>query len=309
MSLRLVLCLIVALFVSGCGSAPPARPPLTPLTPLAELPDPYRELWGAWLEEAPDWNERRQACGQDPAACTFLVENLAAVFLGSYPRSELQAHGSGGHGFFERARAELLILKEDSVPTLMELHVSGDGATAYLTAEVLTAIGTATIPACLEYMDRPQVQARRRAVHLLGQLPYGHDLEPQVRSALAGCLAQDEDWLVRKSAAVVLAQRGGRHTILHPARKALARALNDPNQAVACAAATGLAGLHDPRAVPDLIGFLRQAERDSAFALYRIAQEALQTLTDTRGRRSVREWGAWYRTWDAGRKKTGDPEN
>ena len=221
MSLRLVLCLIVALFVSGCGSAPPARPDLPPLTPLAELPDHYRELWGAWLEEAPDWNERRQACGQDPAACTFLVENLAAVFLGSYPRSELQAHGSGGHGFFERARAELLILKEDSVPTLMELHVTGDGATAYLTAEVLTAIGTATIPACLEYMDRPQVQARRRAVHLLGQLPYGHDLEPQVRSALAGCLAQDEDWLVRKSAAVVLAQRGGRHTILHPARKAL----------------------------------------------------------------------------------------
>jgi len=306
MSLRPALCLIAVLSVSGCTGPAPVR---LDRVPLAELPEHYRELWTAWLQEAPDWSERREACRSDPAVCTFLVENLAAVFLGSYARSELAAHSSGGHGTFERARAELLILGGDAVPTLMELHVIGDGATAHLTAEVLTAIGTPSISACLERMDRPEAQARRRAVHLLGQLPHGQDREPEVRTALAGRLAADEDWLVRKTAAVAVAQRGGRDTILFPARNALTRALADQDHAVASAAATGLASLDDPRAVPDLIGFLRRAEAASAFAMYRVGQEALQTLTGTTGRRSAREWGQWYRTWEAERKKTRDTGN
>jgi hypothetical protein len=306
MSLRPTLCLIATLSVFSCTGAPPAG---LDRIPLAELPDKYRELWTAWLEEAPDWGERRDGCRNDPAACTFLVENLAAVFLGSYARSELAAHTSGGHGTFERARAELLILGGDAVPTLMELHVIGDGATAHLTAGVLTAIGAPSIPACLERVNRPEAQARRRAVHLLGQLPHGKDLEPQVRTALAGRLAEDEDWLVRKTAAVAVAHRGRRDTILYPARNALTRALADPDQAVAAAAATGLASLDDLRAVPDLIGFMRRAEEASAFALYRVGQEALQTLTGTTGRRSIREWGQWYRTWEAARKKTRDTGN
>ncbi|HJM55801.1 MAG: hypothetical protein CMJ98_04460 [Planctomycetes bacterium] len=306
MSLRPALCLIAALSAFGCTAPSPVR---LDRVPLAELPDHYRELWTAWLEEAPDWGERREACRSDPAVCTFLVENLAAVFLGSYSRSELAAHSSGGHGYFERARAELLRLGGDAVPTLMELHLIGDGATAHLTAEVLTAIGVPSIPACLERMERPEAQARRRAIHLLGQLPHGHDLEPRVRTALAERLATDEDWLVRKTAAVAVAHRGGRDTILYPARNALTRALADPDQAVAAAAAMGLASLDDLRAVPDLIGFLRRAEQDSAFALYRVGQEALQTLTGTTGRRSVREWGEWYRTWEATRKKTRDTGN
>jgi hypothetical protein len=306
MSPRSALFLFVTLLVFSCTGAPSVRPDRVP---LAELPDSYRELWTAWLEDAPDWGVRRAECQNDRAASTFLVENLAAVLLGSYARSELAAHTSGGHGYFERARAELLIMGGDAVPTLMELHVIGDGATAHLTAGVLTAIGIPSITACLERMDRPEAQARRRAVHLLGQLPYGRDLEPQVRTALAIRLAEDEDWLVRKTAAVVVAQRGGRDTILYPARNALTRALSDPDQAVASAAATGLASLDDPRAVPDLISFLRRAEEGSAFALYRVGQEALQTLTGTTGRRSVREWGEWYRTWDVVRKKTRDTGN
>ena len=108
---------------------------------------------------------------------------------------------------------------------------------------------------------------------------------------------------------MVVAQRGGRDTILYPARNSLTRALSDPDHAVASAAATGLASLDDPRAVPDLISFLRRAEESSAFALYRVGQEALQTLTGTTGRRSVREWGEWYRTWDVVRKKTRDTGN
>jgi len=61
--------------------------------------------------------------------------------------------------------------------------------------------------------------------------------------------------------------------------------------------------------VPDLIGFLRRAEEASAFALYRVGQEALQTLTGTTGRRSIREWGQWYRTLETARKKTRDTGN
>ena len=50
-------------------------------------------------------------------------------------------------------------------------------------------------------------------------------------------------------------------------------------------------------------------EEGSAFALYRVGQEALQALTGTTGRRSVREWGEWYRTWEVVRKKTRDTGN
>ncbi len=305
MSARLAICLILAWPLSGCGAAP-ARPDLTP---VAELPEHYRELWRAWLDEAPDWNERRAACLKEDAARTFLVENLAAVLLGSYARSELAAHTSARHGLFERARAELVILGEASVPTLMELHLIGDGATAFLTSEVLMSIGVPAIPACLASMDRPEEQSRRRAVNLLGQLPYGYDLEPEVRTALAACLAQDGDWLVRKTAAAAIARRGGRDSNLYPARNALARALHDSDEGVAGEAAMGLASLQDPRAVPDLIKFLQRAEQASAFRLYRVGQEALQLLTQTEDRRSVKGWGGWYRDWLAERKKTRDSGN
>ncbi len=295
MSAHITPLLTALVILCGACTSTPARP--LEYKPLHELPASYEALWRAWLEDAPNWPEQRAACLADAGQRQFLIENVSAVFMGAYARGELATHASGGLGLFERARAELVILGEHSVGTLLELHLIGDGATAHLTAGVLVEIGRACISPCVEALGRPQAQARRRAAHVLGLLPHALEAEADVRSALARVLASDEDWLTRKSAAIAVAQRATRDTTTYPARSALTRALRDPDSAVSASAAEGLAALGDLRALPALIGFLEHAQAEADFVAYGAGQTALKALTKTRDKRSVSEWKRWWTQW------------
>lgn len=262
---------------------------------LDELPPAHRELWVAWLADEPDWPERRARALEDGALTGFLVDNLAREMLRAYGRGEIASLGSGSHGPFERARAELAILGEHAVPTLGELLVIGNGATGMLAGDVLAEIGRPALDYVAALLERPSPTARRRAAELLARLPHGRGREGAVRDALVARLDRDPDWSVRAAVCGALGARGARDVETAPWRRALVAALGDGERSVTRGAVQALAALEDPAAVPALIRFLERSQGDGDLAGYRVAQDVLQGLTGTAQRRTPAGWGDWWR--------------
>jgi len=262
---------------------------------LSELPPEYRELWKAWLTEQPDWAERRTAALEDPRQTEFLVDNLARAMLATYVRRGSAGHYPKANDVFERSQTELVTLGEHSVPTLIELIAIGDGSTAFLCVELLVRIGRPALAATAELLERDEDLARQRGAELLGQLPHGRALEPELRGALIRHLESDPDWATRASCAESLGRRGYRDVETETVRRALSRALGDDDPEVARAAVLALVRLDDPAAIPALINYLQRSETAGEFIGNRLAQAGLRGLSHTTQNLTPKQWRSWWR--------------
>ncbi|MDA1264402.1 MAG: HEAT repeat domain-containing protein [Planctomycetota bacterium] len=288
--MRLLPAVLLSL-LAACASEPKST---ARLRPVGELPPVYKDTWVAWVEQAADWSERREAVLADPKLASFLVDNLARTMLKSYRAGAIAGAHDLRVGPFERSRAELVRMGAHAVPTLAELMAIGDATTALLCGEQLVEIGRPSIDYVLGLLERKEPHARARAAEVLGQLPHAGAKEPAVVAALVAATG-DAEWFVRESATEALGHRGTRATEIGPTRQALSRALMDDDPEVGRAAAFGLARLADPEAIPALLNFLERAEREADLVSYEAGQRALRALSRTQKSRSPREWRDWWR--------------
>ena len=263
---------------------------------MEELPEGYAEAWRLWLADDPSWPEARTAATRDERLASFLVDNIAREMMTAYGNGEIATIGAEGHGRFERARADLIVMREHSVPALVELMGVGNSQVDLLVSDILREVGRPAIPAVLEQPAREdREEARMRAAKLLGDLPHALDREPEVRTALERRLADDPVWIVRAKAAEALGKRGTRDRQTAHTRRALASALGDDDVGVSRSAALALERLDDPAAIPALINYLQRAIADADIVTLRVAQRALKSLSGEPDERDPAGWRAWWR--------------
>ncbi len=299
----LLACASALLALPACSG--PGRGAQSKVLPVSELPESYRELWSAWLADAPDWDARRQVALRDPAQTRFLVENLVRTMLTAWGRVDLTLVGEEGAGPFERARAELVRLSEHSAPTLSELMGVGGSAAAELSSSLLFEIGRPAIPATVAQLEAERGEARMCAADLLARLPNalpGDGLdEAGVEARLLEHLASDPEWLVRERCARALGVRAQRSRDPRPSRTGLLGALRDADPAVRAAAAAGLGRLADPALVPVLIDHLERALGAGSAREIGACQAALRAQLGG----AERTPADWRRIWREGARPAG----
>lgn len=263
---------------------------------LDELPPGYAEAWRAWLEADPAWPDIRAKALYDPPLARFLVDNLARQMMGSFGDSRVATLEDERLGRFERARANLIIMQEYSIPVLVELLAIGNSQADALVSDLLAEIGRPAILPVADLLEREEPnEARMRAARVLGDLPHALADEDAVRAALARRLAEDSEWLVRSVAATALGKRGARDRQTAVTRKALVFALIDEDEAVPRSAALALGTLQDPEAIPALIDYLDRMARTGDIVSLRAAQVSLRRLSGEPVAKDPRAWRAWWR--------------
>jgi HEAT repeat protein len=289
--LKGILALLLLLAVGACASKSKVE-----LTPMEELPEANRAIWAAWNTKDSNWPMWREQALADPRLTEFLIGNLWRQMVQAYDRSDITPAGEVEMSPFDRARGELLVLGEPATPILVEMMGAGDGVVASLSAGLLKEIGAPAIEPTLAQLERPETNARRRAIELLGHLPYARaGGEDAVKRALADRLENDDEWIIRATAAIALGLRGGRDRDTEFTRGALSRALGDDDEGVSRRAAAALAALGDPRAIPALINYLDRGFRLSRLPIIRGAQGALLSLSGEAEERDVSAWRQWWR--------------
>ena len=262
------------------------------LVSKSELPPEKRAVLEQYESDGAAWDERRAQVKRDPELCRFLIDNLVVVLVHSYERVGPAQVGQKKTAF-DRAQSELVLLQPASTPVLAQMLALKDGIVAFLAADTLKLIGAPAIEHVAPLLDDPTPEVRRRAAKLLGELPNGGDREAEWLESLGRRVAHDDAWVVRGEAAEALGARASRSTERGYAIAVLARALSDPDPAVAQSAARALENAGDARAIPILIRALEQAvqhgEPKSAHAI----QDALKKLTGETRDREVEEWRTW----------------
>jgi HEAT repeat protein len=194
---------------------------------------------------------------------------------------------------FDRVQSELVLLQPYSTPALAQMLALKDGIVAFLGADTLKRIGAPALEHILPVLEDASPEVRRRAAHLLGELPNGGEREPALLESLGRHVAHDEAWIVRAEAAEALGARSARNAERGYAVAVLARALSDPDPAVAQSAARALESAGDARAIPILIRALEQAVRQGEPKSARGVQDALKKLTGETRDLEPEEWRAW----------------
>ncbi|TDJ78005.1 MAG: hypothetical protein E2O39_01780 [Planctomycetota bacterium] len=285
--------LLGVLCLAGACSAPAPR---AGMRRLDELPPRFAESWRAWLEQDPAWPEIRAEALSEPALARFLVDNLTRQMMGNYADSRLAPLGDARIGRFERARADLLVMHDYSVPVLVELLAIGNSQVDALVTDLLLAIGRPAIMPLVSLLERKEPnEARMRAARLLGDLPYALADEDAVRAALIRRLAEDSEWLVRSKAASALGERGARDRRTADTREALIRGLDDEDHAVTRSSALALRTLRDPQAIPALIVYLERTVLEGDVISLRAVQRTLRSLSGEPRDMRPRGWRAWWR--------------
>jgi HEAT repeat protein len=177
----------------------------------------------------------------------------------------------------------------------VELTAKGDGVVAYLSADLLIAIGPgARAPVAARCSD-PSASVRRRMVELWGKLPAGETPIPTAEWERLGALARhDPDWLVRGEAQSSLASIGAQQQNKGFVAGILRQGLADPDLAVAQKAAEGFGVLGEPRAIPWLIDGLTPLERKGAAAAVKAGRKSLEVLSGEQRDRTLPEWQEWW---------------
>lgn len=286
---RAVLAWISAVVLWACSS--PSDGPR--LVSSSELSVRKAEAWKQYEGGGAAWEVARSDVMRDPELSRFMVDNLFVRMVRSYERVGV-AHAGQSDGPFERAQAELVAWQPESIPVLVQMLTVKDGIVSFLAADTLKRIGASAVAPVGQLVDDPSPEVRRRAVHLLGELPNVGEKEPAALEKLGERVARDEAWIVRAEAAEALGARGARHTERGYSVAVLARALSDPDPAVAQSAARALEAVGDARAIPVLIRALGDAVRRGEPKSARIIDAALKKLSGEVRDRDVEEWSIWW---------------
>ena len=295
--------LLLLVWLGACNSHSPAPTASSPLpTPLErprvlrtdELPERERAILSAWRAGGAQWAELEPSVLANPDERSFLVDNLVRDLVRHFEQSKLAGIGEAD-GTFERSRAQLVRMPADSTPLLVELTAKGDGVVAYLSADLLIAIGPGARAPVAARCSEPSASVRRRMVELWGKLPAGETPIPTAEWERLGALARhDPEWLVRGEAQSSLASIGAQQQNKGFVAGILRQGLADPDLAVAQKAAEGFGVLGEPRAIPWLIDGLIPLERKGAAAAVKAGRKSLEALSGERRDRSLAEWQEWW---------------
>lgn len=301
-SVRTAMCAL-AIGVGACATTPRASRDDSRVMPADQLPEDLRRTLEVYRAGGVGWEVERERVLSDPPRLRFLIDNLVVEMVRSYERSRLTSSGQVT-GPFERAQRELVALQVGSTPVLVELLGVKDGIVSFLAADVLKRIGGPAVAGVTGKLAHPTRDVRRRAAELLGVLPHVDVGEVESHEALARCVRDDPEWIVRAQAARSLGARGARHDHKGYCMSVLARALVDPDPAVIESACRGLADLGERRAIPSLIQCLERAAQTGDLKGLRGAQDALRRLS---GIERDLDPGGWSRWWQSERAPEREP--
>jgi len=277
--------LLAMVLAGACAGPRPAteRRPGDPgaVVAVGELPEGHRELLEAYGKGGAAWEDARRRALADPELARFLVDNLVIELVRAW-HGQNAADPARARRAFERARAELVRLGAAAGPILAQLLDVGDSVVAELAADVLVRIDPTPVAGVARLLGAPEGETRRRAAALLSRLGADPAADERAREALVRLAHADPEWTVRAEAAAALGIRGARERSSAPARKALERALLDPDPAVAAVAAKALQHLDDPRAIPALKQALERAAERGDLRVLRAVEEAIAVLDSRR---------------------------
>ena len=299
--------LFVLCVAGGCAAPKPTSPAdksaSDAIVRAEQLPERERAVLDAWRRGGPEWELRREEVKKDPQLARFVAANAARAMVATFERSRLQTQPVKD-GPFERAQAELVALKEQSVPLLVDSLRLPDGVVAFLAADVLVQIGIDAVQPAAALLDDARPETRRRAAELLGRLPALAQGEDQLLARLGVAATKDAEWIVRAQAAQSVALRGSQAKLTAHPVGVLCRALLDPDPAVAIAAAQGLALLADPRCFARLVDALEHASGRGEPKLVAEIETTLATLSGEARKKSPAQWRAW---WEQNQKRLLSP--
>ncbi|MDF1838626.1 MAG: HEAT repeat domain-containing protein, partial [Planctomycetota bacterium] len=264
---------------SGAGAA--KKPPVENRKRLGDLPESYSKLWKAWLLKDSRYPMLREAALADPDTTRFLVENLIGVVLGELSSGRVLSGPPGQPTSLERARLELVDLGAASTHALSEVLVLGSGLGPVAVEDLLVEIGGPSVDPLLAQLARKDSPvARRRASRTLGEIAFqripANMTTEVVRTALAECLENDEDWIVRSQSALALASWGrSTPSDMADCSRPIVRALADEDDGVRKDVLQALGRLGDPRTIPALVNHLERCMNGGRMGEIVLAQKCL----------------------------------
>jgi hypothetical protein len=261
---------------------------------LAGLSTRKAEAWTKYERGGAEWESAREDVLRDPELSAFMVDNWIVRLVRSYERVGVATGKQAGP--FERAQAELVVFQSRSIPVLAQMLSVKDGIVAFLAADTLKRIGAPAVEPVARSLADPSAEVRRRAAHLLGELPSAGEADTAVLEKLGDRAIHDDAWIVRAEAVESLGARGAQRSERGYAVAVLAHALGDADATVAQSAAAALEKVGDPRAIPILIRALDDAVRRGEPKSARAIDSALRKLSGETHVRSAEEWSAWWET-------------
>lgn len=277
-------CLLLLSLAVACAS--PGQPALSE--------GQLRDSWIRYLRDDPGWPDARELWLLDGARSrAVLVDNLLLELLDSYRsmvRGERAAQRAAAHKRFERAQHELLYVKSDAVPALLELLAvaAGSQPTEWTSVDCLT-LTLAELDAATELVAATRATQDPRVQRVYFKVLAQMD-DVEVLPVLIGGALQDPRWENRAECVDGLA----RHVDQDECVQALLRSLRDPDEFVQRRAIQALRPVHRRDVQAGLIDCYQFAcERGRgklADELYDVLRTNTEQLLISRDPRAWREW-------------------
>jgi len=277
----------------ACSSGPegvqrfdPGKPELAQQERLAKAERLYRANDPAFAAD-------REVLAADPVTAFWLtrmlIRDIVVVREGRDPDREFErAAASVANPVEVRAMTQLVALGGAAMPCIRrDLLESRQGPLRELGVEACARIGVPALPDLAEMQQSSDANQVRGAVRALAAMDPTEASLAQLRPA-----AQHPDFTVR-AAAVRGLVRGSIADV------ALVRSMlaGDADSFVRRTAASALATVPEARNAEALVSYLRRCLAESDAAGEKVAQDALQRLSATRGPRTADAWTEWARTW------------
>jgi HEAT repeat protein len=292
----------LALALAGCSSSAPEPK----RNQFDKLDDAQKSALAAQLKEADSayrsgegFEALRDQMAQDPVAAYVLTQMLVRqVILAREGRDvgEVQMMRAAARMKDPteiRAVEQIRAMGAAAAPCLVDLLKHRLGEWRELGAELLGQVGPAALPSVEPLLTGSEPKLRRAGMRAVAAMPLSAAThEVLVRGAA------DADFGVRSEALRGLDSGAPADAeLLH---KAL---VQDPDPLVRRSAAQALSGYRSAETPALLIAYLERCEREHETLGKQVAQESLQALSGSKGKRTPESWRSLFEKWhpDGGR--------
>lgn len=244
----------------------------------------FDAAWSRFLKNDPGWREvRDEWVALGPQAVSILVENLIRVYV--------LAHDAGDGPTYYRARDELAVYKDESIPYLVE-GLSGDNkadsVVRNLCSDLLAWLGDPALPAIEKAYGRAGQQGRAALARALKKMQSRASI-PLLMEIAGG----SDDFAVRIEALDTLGRMGAKE-----AAPVMRRCLSDGDVSVRKFAATWIGALGDgsPGVLEDLVECLERALGRNEGEIARACRASLKRLSGQDHGLDPARWRSWIRS-------------